>query len=198
MKLCKVKQCPNYAYRKNYCNKHRIQLARHGQINNRTIYDPNSIIICDSHYEIILYDKNCKEKGKALFDKDDLPKIIQYKWHLLSCGYAAVKTNGKILLMHHLIMGKKQNLEIDHINRNKLDNRKINLRFVSHFINTRNHGLPRHNTSGYVGIYFDKRRNNWYSRFIFKNKIFNLGHFKKQSEAIKVRKKAESRIYANN
>ena len=37
--------------------------------------------------------------------------------------------------MHILLLGKKKGLEIDHINGNKLDNRRENLRFVKHNVN---------------------------------------------------------------
>jgi hypothetical protein len=53
-----------------------------------------------------------------------------YVWSITN-KYVASRTGGKFIYLHILLMGKKQGLMIDHINRNKLDNRRENLRFVT-------------------------------------------------------------------
>ena len=65
-------------------------------------------------------------------DLEDQELVNQYSWYLTSTGYWATraKTNspvgipGDIIYMHRLIMMPPKELEIDHINRDKLDNRK--------------------------------------------------------------------------
>lgn len=83
-----------------------------------------------------------KEQVIFLIDKDDLEKVKTRNWHL-TCGKnyigANVRINGtiKVLYLHNFIMdkldfpGRGATETIDHINRNGLDNRKINLRLVS-------------------------------------------------------------------
>ena len=76
---------------------------------------------------------------------------------------------------------------VDHINHNKLDNRKENLRICEHQENTYNKGLCSTNTSGVTGVTWDKLRNKWIAHIKGKN----LGRFNTKEEAIKVRKQAE-------
>lgn len=73
----------------------------------------------------------------AIIDDEDLDKIKDFCWCYHGNGYAArgYHENGKLFIekMHQRILGKGKNrIEIDHINGNRLDNRKCNLRFVTH------------------------------------------------------------------
>ena len=80
---------------------------------------------------------------------------------------------------------------LDHINHNKLDNRLINLRVVSHSVNHKNTPLNRNNTSGITGVYFMTKRNKWMAGIKSNYKAINLGLFKDKFEAICARKSAE-------
>jgi hypothetical protein len=84
-------------------------------------------------------------------------------------------------------MGKKDSLEIDHINRDKLDNRKSNLRFVTHKENTFNQSVRVNNKSGIRGISYDSSRKKWIATIGNRS----LGRFKTKDEAIEARVKAE-------
>ena len=75
-------------------------------------------------------------------------------------------------------------LTVDHINRITLDNRKSNLRVCTQYINNLNKNT---NTSGCIGVSWDKNRNKWH--VMFKDK--NLGRFVSFDEAVAVRKQAE-------
>ena len=61
MNICKVDGCENKVFGHGYCNKHYMQIRRHGQIQDITYYSPNEIIEYEDYAEIILRDKNCKE-----------------------------------------------------------------------------------------------------------------------------------------
>lgn len=77
-------------------------------------------------------------KGKKFtFDKSDLVMVSKYNWHADTVGYATASSNRKLRL-HVLIMGKTKGLETDHIDRNKLNNTRKNLRLVSHRENLQN------------------------------------------------------------
>lgn len=78
------------------------------------------------------------EEISCKIDEEDLPLILKYKWfyHL---GYFYTRTENKIIALHSLIFHRKNNNNVvDHINRDKLDNRKNNLREVSRSINSTN------------------------------------------------------------
>lgn len=92
-------------------------------------------------------------QGKvALVDDEDFERVNQYKWQYSPAGKGYAKRGKQIklgfwkykvitILMHRYIMGvenEPRGVEIDHINRNPLDNRKANLRVCDRSINMRN------------------------------------------------------------
>ena len=96
MKVCTVEGCNGKVHSKGYCDKHYRQYKRYGKI-RRTNKDPNEIIVHEDYAEIILYDKNCNEKDRALIDLDDVYKVKQYKWCLDAYGYVIGGKNNKIV-----------------------------------------------------------------------------------------------------
>jgi hypothetical protein len=135
-------------------------------------------------------------RGKvALVDDEDFDKLVAFgKWCVNSYGYAVKtkkhkNTNGKwatkVFFMHRLIMGLSlgDGVVVDHINNEKLDCRRCNLRLCSVAENNRNVGLRKDNTSFYKGVSFDKARGKFQARIMFENKIIYLGRFKDPKEA---------------
>ena len=72
---------------------------------------------------------------------------------------------------------------MDHINGNKLDNRKVNLRVVTHKINMRNRRNHKKWTSKYVGVHFHRINKKWRSQITIDGKITDLGCYSTQKEA---------------
>ena len=77
--------------------------------------------------------------------------------------------------------------EIDHINGDPSDNRIVNLRDVSHAENTRNVRRRITNTSGHVGVYWDKKVQKWRSQGTFNSEYYFLGHYCSKDDAIVAR-----------
>lgn len=84
--------------------------------------------------------------------------------------------------------------EIDHINGDRGDNRLINLRVVSRSENCRNLRLPKHNTTGVVGLYRDKRNGKWHSSIKFRGKTHYLGSYLDFDQAVEARRAAERKF----
>ena len=100
----------------------------------------------------------------------------------------------KILTLHNLVFGK-HSYKVDHINRNKQDNRKNNLRLVSNSLNGFNINKQINNTSGKTGVSYLKK-NNCYTAYIgYQNETIYLGCFKDYNDAVSARKKAEMKYY---
>lgn len=97
--------------------------------------------------------------------------------------------------IHRWIMGDPPGKYVDHINGNTLDNRKRNLRSCSNAANIRNGKVRTNNTSGYTGVYFDKRSGKWGAAIKVMYKTIRLGVFDLKKDAIKVRKNAEKRYF---
>ena len=80
---------------------------------------------------------------------------------------------------------------IDHINGNRIDNRLINLREADQLENMKNVCIQKSNTSGFVGVSWNKAKNAWDARIECNKKIYRLGRFKNKEDAIRARKDAE-------
>lgn len=189
MKKCKVEGCNCKHYAKGYCSKHYMQYKRHGEVPERTKYDPNKIIEYDDYAEIVLYNKDCEEVARTLIDLDDIDKVKDYKWSLLSNGYVAYKS--KKIRLHRFITDCPDNMVVDHINHNPLDNRKCNLRICTQQENMMNQSINSKNTSGITGVVWNKQKNRWMAQIMCNKKNINLGLFNTKEEAIEARKQAE-------
>lgn len=124
-------------------------------------------------------------KGKfTLVDDEDFEKTNKYKWHINNM-YAARTTwpSHKHVYMHRYIMGVKAGQEVDHINGDKLDNRKENLRIASHSENGKNQVKPKNNTSGFKGVTRNKYKGNWIAQIKINGKHLSLGRFDDIQEA---------------
>jgi hypothetical protein len=121
------------------------------------------------------------KKERAIVDDDMFEYLNQWKWYCHGNKYAARKIGkrGKNIYMHRLILNFPENLEVDHINRNGLDNRKENLRIVTHQQNMMNQKNRDNSKSGYKHINWDKQTNRW-------RVIIYLGSYSKIEDAILV------------
>jgi hypothetical protein len=87
----------------------------------------------------------------ALIDEPDAP-LATLKWNLHSGGYAVSTECRRAILMHRVVANAPAGLFVDHMNRNRLDNRRFNLRITDKWGNARNCGRNRRNTQPYKGI----------------------------------------------
>src|SRR5688572_14758341 len=87
----------------------------------------------------------------------------QWAWQLGQSGYAERHDSqqGK-MYMHRVILPCDTGLYIDHIDRNRLNNQRRNLRIVDASTNGRNRGLQKNNTSGAKNVYWSETRQQWY------------------------------------
>ena len=102
--------------------------------------------------------------------------------------------NGENFLAHRVIwklFHGRNPVGIDHINGNGLDNRIANLREATIAENNKNSSIPSHNTSGVVGLSWDKGRNKWEAYISVGDKKVTLGRFTNKDDAIEARKNAE-------
>lgn len=105
--------------------------------------------------EVPLYDKSGQEVAITKLCFEDYDIIKPYKW-CFSAGYAKTNKNGNVIGMHRLIMNVDDPKKVvDHINHDKLDNRRENLRVVSRAANNQNRpkDVIDTTTSKYKGVY---------------------------------------------
>lgn len=159
---------------------------RHGKCFQRTIYDPNEYEVNGDISTIFLYNKNGDTVGKVVIDTEDLKTCLAYKWHIkksLNTNYATSTTkDGKKILLHRLVLGYNGKLDVDHINGNGLDNRKSNLRVVTHSKNISNQRNPM------AGI-FRVKSGRFRASICHNYKTIYIGTYDTKEEAIAERNK---------
>lgn len=125
------------------------------------------------------------------FDLDDYDKIKDYCWYENDQGYILTSINQKHIRFHRFILDSNKNITIDHINRNRADNRKENLRNCSQQENMRNQSIRSDNKSGCIGVSTDKCKRKWRVRIKIDGKEKVIGRFINLEDAIIARLKAE-------
>jgi hypothetical protein len=102
-------------------------------------------------------------------------------------GYRQIQLDGAMYAAHHLawfyVKGGWPTEQIDHRNCTRDDNRFTNLREASGNQNKRNTRISRNNTSGFKGVYFDKRSNRWRAYIHHERRQRYLGTFDTATEA---------------
>jgi len=181
---------------KPYCGKHRSQMERHGKILERTKFDENEFTIHDTFAEICLYDIKQNIIAKTIIDLDDVERCRNHRWYLKQSGggktYCQERENR--LQLSHFISGfvKEKGWDVDHIDGDSLNNRKSNLRIVTHQHNMMNQRkLPSNNTSGVIGVGWNKENKCWDAQIKHNKILHHLGSFKNKDDAIKARHDAE-------
>jgi hypothetical protein len=118
---------------------------------------------------------------QILVDRKDLKGIDLFNLRITAEGYAAVGEK----LLHRIITDCPGNMQVDHINKNTLDNRRCNLRVCTSSENQMNRGKTKANTSGFKGVNCEKRkkRKKYRARITADKKTFYLGNFEKVSDA---------------
>ena len=121
-------------------------------------------------------------KGKVtIVDDDDYDLLVQWKWHL-SNGYAKTCVGkGKLRPMHDAIVSHDPTLCVDHINGDRLDNRKANLRVCTKRQNSYNRRIGKNNKTGFKGVF--KQRNRFRAVICWDYKLIHLGMFDTPEEA---------------
>jgi len=86
-------------------------------------------------------------------------------------------------------------INIDHIDRNPLNNRKYNIRVATDSQNMMNRGIQKNNTSGITGVCWIKEKCKWKAQIKINRKNINLGYFSNFDDAVKARKGAEKKYF---
>jgi hypothetical protein len=136
-------------------------------------------------------------------DEADYEAVSRYTWSLDSQGYPTTnigkQPHCRLMRLHPFLLGNApKGLEWDHENRDKLDNRRRNLRAVSHSANVRNQDLRIDNMSGHRGVAWDARDRKWRAHIFTNGKKHHLGSFDTKEAAITARLAAEKKLWGKS
>lgn len=180
---------------------------------NKYIFRKNTVII-------LCPNKNDEKILKVIIDKDDYDKVKDYYWRIhTKKGYPCACINkyhkdgtrySSKIMLHNLIKGNKYNkgILVDHKDRNKLNCRKKNLRYVTIYGNNKNKSKDKRNTSGRTGVRFEKNKygnliciGEYYRKGIRHRKSFSVNKYGKEKAfelAEKFREEAELKYHILN
>ena len=117
-----------------------------------------------------------------IFDKDDYKLVSQYIWHIFI--YVENRNKNKVIRLHRLLFGlENSDIQVDHVNHNKLDNRRCNLRLCTNQQNRFNERKRKNKTSIYKGVSWNKKYERWGSRITYNGKEYHLGYFISEQDA---------------
>lgn len=123
------------------------------------------------------------DNQEVIIDDEDAKFFMENRWNITN-GYVRKLASGrtKTRYLHQFISGIYDG-RVDHINRNRLDNRKENLRRATHSQNLANRGLQSNNTSGYKGVRFRAERGTYEARIKVTGVELFIGSYKTAVEA---------------
>lgn len=134
------------------------------------------------------------------FDLDDYNAIKEHCWSTCTdhYGYTRLETQIEIdgkykrISMAQLLTGTN---DIDHADKNPMNNKRNNFRMASRCQQTANTSLRSNNTSGVTGVYWNTRESMWVASITYNKKKIHLGTFADKTSAIKARLKAEQKYF---
>jgi hypothetical protein len=124
-------------------------------------------------------------------DDEDFPLLNRYTWHVDPKGYVVTSLYGTTVRLHRFILNPPNNVQIDHINGDKLNNCKENLRLATNTENQRN--VPKRKeinkkptSSKYKGVYFRKDAKKWVARIAVDGERIHLGMYDNEEKAARM------------
>jgi len=190
-RICQAEGCEKKTHGRGLCDKHYRQKMVYGEVMARTKYTPNEFIVSGDICRITLYNPKHELIAEAIIDADDKDIAAQRKWHLNPTGYVACSKPNSDWLSRCVMAPVPDGYDVDHINHDKLDNRKSNLRFATRSQNLGNKLHSPKSLNGFKGITWKGRDKKWVAQITKDYKHIYIGaFFDKRSAAEAYDKKA--------
>ncbi|NES03982.1 MAG: hypothetical protein F6K22_14750 [Okeania sp. SIO2F4] len=135
----------------------------------------------------------------VIVDEQDYEELSKHKWYLID-GFAArtIKKDDKrtTIYMHRVIMDAPMGVSVYHINHNKLDNQRENLRLVKGSARMHRRPSVKH-SSKYRGVYWCKDKRKWIAEIKVYKKQIRLGRFEVEKDAAIAYDEAARKYYGS-
>ena len=124
---------------------------------------------------------------RVMVDDEDLEHVLAVGgWHRSKIGYAVHSVDAKTkVYMHRFLLGCVVGQHVDHINQDKLDNRRSNLRVCTDHENRMNRPSYKGSGSKFKGVHFCSRKKRWTAQIQKMRRKYHIGYFDLESQAAK-------------
>jgi hypothetical protein len=130
----------------------------------------------------------------VLIDGARVDIVSQYQWSIGNHGYVTHGMGKNQILLHRFIVGAKGTEIVDHINHNKFDNRRSNLRVCTNQQNTMNRGKQSNGNNEYKGICFTSH-GKWQAQIVYNGESIYLGLYDNAISAAKAYDNAARNLF---
>lgn len=141
----------------------------------------------------------------AVIDTDKLEMANSFPgtWYALRKDngiYVHGSTQNGTMLLHRVVINAEKGFDVDHINRNPLDNRFCNLQVVTHAENLQNQQETgrKNSTSGFRNVDWDKGKKLWRVTIRVNNKTMFIGRYKDLEDAVLAARNARQKYFTNS
>lgn len=120
----------------------------------------------------------------AVVDEEDYERVKHLRWMLTKKGYVTYRPDMHThVMLHNLVMNVPNSSGVDHIDRDKLNNQKHNLRITTNSIQGQNRGRFKNNSTGFRGVSYHKGHNKFQASIKFNYQAIHIGYFETKEEA---------------
>ncbi len=123
----------------------------------------------------------------TIVDAADYDRLMKYRWRVSEKGYAmrtqTDKGKASGVTMHRMLLDPPKGFMPDHINGDRLDNRRCNLRVVNALQNAQNRTKNRRSISKYKGVSWKVENNKWQARIRIEYSQHHLGLYDTEEDA---------------
>ena len=175
--ICQIDGCGNASRARGWCSAHYARWKRYGNplaSGRLRRLRPPPAVICDEFAMIPLAGGQF-----ALVDLGDVPLVSRRLWSLNGAGYAMRFRH----LMHREILGAGEAERVDHINGDRLDNRRFNLRLCTQGQNNANSRKRKAGTSRFKGVCWNADKGKWQAQITWGRENTYLGRFAVEEDA---------------
>lgn len=142
--------------------------------------------------EAIIHTRSGKD---ILIDAEDAELLQPFSWCIEGTGYAMSRSHGRAIKLHRLILSAPVGTHVDHINGDKLDNRKANLRLCEKQQNEFNTRVRSDSKTGYKGVCWCRKKNRYRAYITRSGHQKHLGYYFSPEEAALAYNRAASELF---
>lgn len=127
---------------------------------------------------------DAKRRVAVMIDECDFDLVSKFQWQADKFGSIKGRVGGQQMLLARFLLNAPRNLEVDHIDGNRLNNQRSNLRLATSSQNKCNRGPRKDNKSGLKGVSWHSQRSQWTARIkTIDGKYLFLGLFESKKQA---------------